>query len=52
VIVREIVKNELEEVKRDNSQVKEELVRVQSQMEQLCEKNEWMQFQMVVNDWC
>jgi len=43
------MKDELEEVKIDNLQVKEELARVQSQMEQLCEKSEWMQFQMIIN---
>jgi hypothetical protein len=50
------MKEEFEEVKRDNThvleEVKGELARVQSQMEQLHEKNEWMKYKMIVNDWC
>ena len=50
------MKEEFEEVKRNNSHVLEgvkgELARVQSQMEQLHEKNEWMKYKMIVNDWC
>ena len=49
------MKEEFEEVKRKNShvleEVKGELARVRSQMEQLSEKYEGMQSQMVVNDW-